>query len=99
MHPVKPLAAMIRVADTNSADEEIRLASQRVVSIEHTLWKCERCRSDCWIGPEQRLMVTVGGAEAVCYLCIVMDGDLRNSQGDIPLITLDPHADDKPRRF
>lgn len=98
MQPIRHVVGMIRVQDTKSENESIRHTAKQVVSIEHSLWKCERCQADCWIGPKQKLVVTLQGAEAVCYFCVLNDESI-TAQGRLPILSLDPNADDKPRRF
>lgn len=68
------------------------------VSTEHTPWRCERCSADCWIGPKQRLTVTLTGMEAVCYRCILKDPDFQGA-GEIAMVSVNPDIDDVPRRF
>lgn len=68
------------------------------VTIKHTLWKCERCGGDAWIGPKQRLLVTLSGHEAVCYRCIFEDPNFRD-QEEIPMLGLNFEIEEAPRRW
>ncbi len=66
------------------------------VTIEHTPYKCPKCSDDCWIGPQQLSMATLGGGEVLCYKCLFKSGMLR---GNVPVVALNPDLEDAPRRF
>jgi hypothetical protein len=63
---IRLVVAMIGVGDAHLPELQ---HLKNPVTIEHTIWKCERCGTDAWIGPKQRLAVTLQGHEAVCYRC------------------------------
>ena len=69
------------------------------VSIDHALWDCERCHQKAWIGPKQKLAVTVQGCEAVCYRCIFADPALSEALMGGGMVSLNPGIDQRPRRF
>lgn len=67
------------------------------VSIDHTLTTCDRCGVEAWIGPHQLALHRDAGAERVCAYCINKDPEL--ATGNVATATLNPNADDRPRRF
>jgi hypothetical protein len=71
---------------------------QSPVTVEHSIIKCPRCERDCWIGPAQRRVVKLGGAEALCVLCMIIDEEVC-AQEVLPTIALNPDIDNVPRRF
>lgn len=68
------------------------------VTTEHSLIQCPRCDRDCWIGPKQRVMATLGGGEALCVFCIFSDPGLKE-QATWPIVAINPRIDEVPRRF
>jgi len=68
------------------------------VSVFHTLTNCSRCNAFAWIGPQQKQQAQQPGSTVVCYRCIARDKEFM-AQEQMPIISLDPHADDKPRMF
>lgn len=69
------------------------------VTVDHSPWACDRCGADCWIGPKQKLLAALGQAEAVCYLCIFADPELKAAVTGQSMVSLNPTIDERPRRF
>lgn len=62
-------------------------------SINHSVVNCASCNVQVWIGPSQlRVAREAHGASILCYMCIA-----RARLLDLPVRSLDPHADDVPR--
>lgn len=68
-------------------------------SIEHTLFACDLCERDCWIGPEQLKRRHTDRLPTACYFCLLrgmLFGYL--SADELRVTVLDPKADETPRR-
>jgi hypothetical protein len=90
---MRPIVLM--VSQREAQNPEV-LTAANVVSIEHSPMDCHRCGTACWVGPRQKIMATLGGAEAICYGCFLKDPDLK---GQIPVVSLNPTIDNVPRRL
>lgn len=67
-----------------------------VPSIAHSIFPCDQCGRECWIGPAQLKVRLLNGSGALCYWCVFASDAFRGDQ--VHIVGLDPDADERPRR-
>lgn len=85
-------------ADAARIPEKLKLAAASIISVQHRRINCDGCHEPCWIGMEQLRMSRDPNCRVTCLVCMSEDPSLLMTVLGKPVTSLNPDADNLPRR-